>query len=111
MPAAVGRHVDYAKRLCAHHVAPGYPNTVSCAQSWVDLRRRALALFHEFWPDNVSLLDAKVADSGRIHGRASLRISIYWRWRCDTGGSSLLLTAQSPSTLSAAPRKTHLVIL
>ena len=28
--------------------------------------------FHEFWPDDVSLLDAKVADSSRIHGPRQL---------------------------------------
>jgi hypothetical protein len=47
---------------------PGYPNTVSVRAAMGRLAEASAGNFREFWPDNVSLLVAKVADSGRIHG-------------------------------------------
>ena len=51
---------------------PGYPNTVSVRAVMGRLAEASAGNFHEFWPDNVSLLVAKVADSGRIHGPRQL---------------------------------------
>ena len=56
-------------RIMSH---PGYPNTVSVRAVMARLAEASANTFHEFWPDNVSLLDAKVADSARIHGPRQL---------------------------------------
>ena len=56
-------------RIMSH---PGYPNTVSVRAVMGRLAEASASTFHEFWPDNVSLLDAKVADSARIHGPRQL---------------------------------------
>lgn len=56
-------------RIMSH---PSYPNTVSVRAIMDRLTEASASTFHEFWPDDVSLLDAKVADSARIHGPRQL---------------------------------------
>jgi toxin-antitoxin system PIN domain toxin len=56
-------------RIMSH---PGYPNTVPVKAIMERLAEASASTFHEFWPDDVSLLDAKVADSARIHGPRQL---------------------------------------
>ena len=52
-------------RIMSH---PGYPNAVPVSAIIERLAEATASRFHEFWPDDVSLLDALVADSTRIHG-------------------------------------------
>ena len=56
-------------RIMSH---PGYPNHVSVRAIMGRLAEACANTFHEFWPDDVSLLDATVADSARIHGPRQL---------------------------------------
>ena len=47
---------------------PRYPSPISPAEA-IDLLSRACdSHHHEFWPCDVSLLDARVVDSSRMHG-------------------------------------------
>ncbi len=56
-------------RIMSH---PGYPNALSVRAVMERLTEASASTFHEFWPDDVSLLDPKVADSARIHGPRQL---------------------------------------
>lgn len=56
-------------RIMSH---PSYPNALSVRAVIERLMQASASAFHEFWPDNVSLLDAKVVDSARIHGPRQL---------------------------------------
>lgn len=56
-------------RIMSH---PGYPNALSVRAVMERLTEASASAFHEFWPDDVSLLDATVADSARIHGPRQL---------------------------------------
>ena len=47
---------------------PGYPNALPVRAVMQRLQEATASTFHEFWPDDISLLDARVADSARIHG-------------------------------------------
>ncbi|MCC7216844.1 MAG: PIN domain-containing protein [Burkholderiales bacterium] len=47
---------------------PAYPNALPVAQIVARLREAIADAHHEFWPDDVSLLDERVADATRIHG-------------------------------------------
>lgn len=47
---------------------PAYPNALPVAQVVARLREVVAGAQHEFWPDDVSLLDEGVADATRIHG-------------------------------------------
>ena len=51
---------------------PGYPRGIPVAAA-IRLLREAIAdSRHEFWPDDLSLLDERVADGTRIHGPRQL---------------------------------------
>ena len=52
-------------RVMSH---PGYPHPLPVRAVMERLAEASAGTLHEFWPDDVSLLDARVADSGRIHG-------------------------------------------
>jgi len=52
-------------RIMSH---PGYPNPVPVRAVMERLREAGASSVHEFWPDDISLLDARVVDSARIHG-------------------------------------------
>ena len=56
-------------RIMSH---PGYPNPVPVRAVMERLREAGASSVHEFWPDDISLLDARVADSTRIHGPRQL---------------------------------------
>lgn len=56
-------------RIMSH---PSYPNALSVRAVIERLMQASASAFHEFWPDDVSLLDTKVADSARIHGPRQL---------------------------------------
>jgi len=56
-------------RIMSH---PGYPNALSIPAVMERLAAASTSRFHEFWPDDISLLDAQVADSSRIHGPRQL---------------------------------------
>jgi uncharacterized protein len=52
-------------RIMSH---PGYPNALPVRAIMERLAEAGASSFHEFWADDVSLLDAEVANSARIHG-------------------------------------------
>lgn len=56
-------------RIMSH---PSYPNTVPAHAVVSRLRDASASTVHEFWPDDISLLDSNVADSARIHGPRQL---------------------------------------
>ena len=52
-------------RIMSH---PGYPNALPVRAVMERLAEASASTLHEFWPDDVSLLDAHVVDATRIHG-------------------------------------------
>lgn len=56
-------------RIMSH---PSYPNPLSIHAVVQRLGEATASNHHEFWPDDVSLLDAEVADSAHIHGPRQL---------------------------------------
>jgi hypothetical protein len=52
-------------RIMSH---PGYPNALPVQAVLQRLGEAVSSPLHEFWPDDVSLVDAGVADAGRVHG-------------------------------------------
>jgi len=47
---------------------PGYPNALPVRAVIERLAEAGASTFHAFWPDDISMLDAQVADPARIHG-------------------------------------------
>ena len=56
-------------RIMSH---PGYPNALPVRGVIERLADASASTFHAFWPDDISLLDAQVADPARIHGPRQL---------------------------------------
>ncbi len=52
-------------RIMSH---PAYPNALPVRSVVERLAEASASTLHEFWPDDISLLDSRVADSARIHG-------------------------------------------
>lgn len=56
-------------RVMSH---PGYPNAPPVGAVVKRLASATAGRFHEFWPDDVSLLDTTVVDPTRVHGPRQL---------------------------------------
>jgi len=56
-------------RIMSH---PGYPNAHTVNEIVGRLHRASIERVHEFWPDDVSVLNDQVIDSTRIHGPRQL---------------------------------------
>jgi uncharacterized protein len=56
-------------RIMSH---PGYPNRLPVQAVIEHLAEACRQDIHEFWPDEVSLLDSDILDSARIHGPRQL---------------------------------------
>ena len=51
---------------------PGYPNPLPIRAVIERLAEACRQDIHEFWPDEVSLLDPQIVDSTRLHGARQL---------------------------------------
>ena len=56
-------------RIMSH---PGYPSAPVVSEIAQRLRHATAERVHEFWPDDVSLLDDQLIDTTRIHGPRQL---------------------------------------
>ena len=52
-------------RIMSH---PGYPNALPVRSVMDRLAEASASAFHEFWADDISLLDTKISIPTRIHG-------------------------------------------
>lgn len=51
---------------------PGYPNALPVPVVMERLAAAGADKVHEFWPDDISLLDSRMIDAARIHGPRQL---------------------------------------
>ena len=95
-------------RIMSH---PGYPNALAVRAVMQRLAEATKSVVHEFWPDNISLLDAGVADFARIHGPRQLT-DIYLL-ALARKHSGCLVTFDTAVSLEAArgAKKSHLLVL
>ena len=56
-------------RIMSH---PGYPNALPVGAVMERLSEACSSSLHDFWPDDVSLLDFRLIDAARIHGPRQL---------------------------------------
>ena len=70
---------------------PGYPNPLPVQAVIEHLAEACHQDIHEFWPDEVSLLDSDVVDSTRIHGPRQLTDIYLLLSRFNIKDGSLLL--------------------
>lgn len=95
-------------RIMSH---PAYPNALPVAAVMERLAAATRSSYHQFWPDDVSLLDPSIADPGRIHGPRQLTDVFLLALAIHHGGRFVTFdTAVPPSAVKRA-EKQHLVIL
>jgi len=95
-------------RIMSH---PGYPNALKVGAIMERLGDATANSHHQFWADDISLLDPRVADHTRIHGPRQvtdlylLALAVHHRGRFVSFDSSIPLTA-----INGAEKK-HMVTL
>ncbi len=95
-------------RIMSH---PGYPNPLPVAAVMERLAAATRSSYHQFWPDDVSLLDPGIADPARIHGPRQLTDLFLLALAIHHGGRFVTFdTAVSLNAIKGAEKK-HLVIL
>ena len=75
------------------------------------LEEAASSSFHEFWPDDISLLDARVADSARIHGPRQLTDIYLLALAVRYGGRFVTFDASVSLDAVRGAEKNHLLAL
>ena len=95
-------------RIMSH---PRYANPVPVASVMRHLREAVADSHHAFWPDDISLLDEKLADATRIHGSRQLTDLYLLALAVRHGGRFVTFDgAISISAIKTASRR-HLVAL
>lgn len=95
-------------RIMSH---PGYPNALPVRAIVERLRDAGAHRLHEFWPDEVSLLDSRVADPGRIHGPRQLTDLYLLALAVRRSGRFVTFDASVSREAIKGAEKKHVVVL
>jgi toxin-antitoxin system PIN domain toxin len=90
---------------------PGYPNALPVRPLIERLREATRSPYHEFWADDVSVLDARIVDAGRIHGPRQLTDLYLLALAVRRGGRFVTFDASVPVSAVKGAEKRHLVAL
>jgi hypothetical protein len=95
-------------RIMAH---PGYPNALPVRLVMERLREATRSPHHEFWADDVSLLEPRIADASRIHGPRQLTDLYLLALAVHRRGRFVTFDASVPVSAIRAADKGHLLTL
>jgi len=95
-------------RVMSH---PGYPNPLQVGAIMERLAEAIATPQHQFWADDVSLLDASVADRTRIHGPRQVTDLYLLALAVRQGGCFVSFDAAIPRAAIKGAEKKHLVTL
>ena len=95
-------------RIMSH---PGYPNPLPVRSVVERLREATGSAYHESWADDVSLLDPRIADAGRIHGPRQLTDVYLLALAVGRAGRFVTFGASVPLSAVKGAEKKHLVAL
>ena len=95
-------------RIMSH---PGYPNALRVGAVRERLSEAGSSKFHEFWPDDISLLDARVADFSRINGPRQLTDVYLLALAVRNSGRFVTFDRSIPVDAVTGAVKNHLLIL
>ena len=95
-------------RIMSH---PGYPNALSVRSVVERLREATRSPHHEFWTDDVTLLDPRIADPSRIHGPRQLTDVYLLALAVRRGGRFVTFDASVPLSAITGAEKKHIVAL
>lgn len=95
-------------RIMSH---PSYPNAFPTRAVMERLAEATASNYHEFWPDDISLLDAAIADPSRIHGPRQLTDLYLLALAIRHDGQFVTFDASVSIEAIKAAEKKHLVVL
>jgi toxin-antitoxin system PIN domain toxin len=95
-------------RVMSH---PNYPNPLRVGAIMERLAEATAAPEHEFWPDQVSLLDSRIADRTRIHGPRQVTDLYLLALAVHQGGCFVSFDASIPRTAIRGAERKHLIAL
>lgn len=90
---------------------PAYPNRTPVAAIADRLRDATSNPHHEFWPDDVSLLDSSVVDPTRVHGPRQLTDVYLLALAVGYGGRLVTFDRGIPLAAVSGAQKRHLVVI
>lgn len=95
-------------RIMSHS---SYPNALAAASIIERLRNAVAESHHQFWADDVSLLDTRIADPTRIHGPRQVTDLYLLALAVRHGGRFVTFDRSVPIGAIRNAEKKHLVIL
>ena len=95
-------------RIMSH---ASYPNSLPVKAVVERLAEASAGGFHEFWPDDVSLLSSRVADCARIHGPRQITDIYLLALAVRHGGQFVTLDASVAHEAVAGAQKSHVLVL
>jgi len=95
-------------RIMSH---PNYPNPLKVAAIIERLGEAIATDEHEFWPDDVSLLDSRIADRNRIHGPRQVTDLYLLALAVHQGGCFVSFDPSIPRTAIRGAERKHLIAL
>ncbi len=90
---------------------PAYPEPVSPFQAAELLRSATATSHHEFWPDDISLLDIKRFDMMRLHGARQITDAFLLALAVKYHGRFVTFDAAAPVDAVQGAEGRHLVVL
>lgn len=90
---------------------PRYPRPVPVARALSLLAGATASEHHEFWPDDLSLLEAETADVTRIHGPKQLTDVYLLALAIKHDGRFVTFDASIPVSAVCGAAQEHLVVL
>ena len=88
-----------------------YPSPVPAAAVVERLAEAAASPHHEFWPDDVSLLDDRVADATRMHGPRQITDIYLLALAVRHDGQFVTFDGSIPLDAVRNAQRTHLLVL
>jgi hypothetical protein len=90
---------------------PSYPNPLTAGAIMERLRDAVATADHAFWPDDISLLDPRIADRTRIHGPRRVTDLYLLALAVRRKGCFVSFDSSIPRTAITGAEKRHLVAL
>jgi toxin-antitoxin system PIN domain toxin len=95
-------------RIMSH---PGYPNPLPVRAVVERLGEATQSPYHQFWADDISLLDPQIADASRIHGPRQLTDLYLFALAVSRGGRFATFDGSVPVNAIKGAERRHIVAL
>jgi toxin-antitoxin system PIN domain toxin len=95
-------------RIMSH---PAYPHALPVRSVIERLREATGSPYHEFWADDISLLEPRIADASRIHGPRQLTDLYLLALAVRRGERFVTFDASVPVSAIRGAEKRHILVL